>query len=218
MLISNMPEGNNIHGYYRNIKNLKNKIIKGTSIKVLDVFPKGKVLFLKLSNNKTIVMRFGMSGYLSRSIVAPKYTKKTIEFEDAAPLHWVSVRTLGTFKVMNSNSAQKIYDSLGPDPLLEPIRNRLDEGHQRAKLSSLLLNQSFLSGIGNRLRAQILWEAGLSPQTTLGDLSSREKDKLARIIKRVMLFDRGNVYKRSFNSKGNPVKTSVVRGRTLWWV
>ena len=221
-----MPEGNNIHRYHRSIKNVVGKRIttgtgKGAIVK--RVFPKGKVIFLQLSNGKTIIMRFGMSGYLSRDKSPPRYTRKTLEFNGAAPIHWVSMRKLGTVRYVSTAVAQRVVDSLGPDPLIEnvnTIRRQLDSGRQRTQLGALLLDQSFLSGIGNRLRAQILWEAKLSPFRTLETLSSSEKDTLARLIKEVMR-DRpyaGNVYRRTRDSLGHPVTRMTIGGRTMWFV
>lgn len=221
-----MPEGNNIHRYHRFIKNVVGqKIIKGPGkgATVKKIFPKGKVIFVELSNGKTIIMRFGMSGYLSRNKVPPKYTRKTLEFRGAAPIHWVSMRKLGTFRYVSTTVAQRVVDSLGPDPLIETvttIRKQLDSGRQKTQLGALLLDQSFLSGIGNRLRAQILWEAKLSPFRTLESLSPREKDKLARLIKEIMRNRpyAGNVYRRTRDSLGRPVTRMTIGGRTMWFV
>lgn len=214
-----MPEGNDVHKFYDSIKSIKGKtILKGP--KVTKVYPKGKVLFVELSNDKAIVMRFGMSGYVVLSKDPPPYTKKTIKFEKGKPLHYVSVRKLGSFKKMSITKAHNIRDSLGPDPLLEDVRPVLDSGSRSgAKLGSLLMDQKFLSGIGNRLRSQILWEARLSPHDTLGDLTSKQKDTLATKIHDVMKYRpyAGDVYRRTRDSKGNPVLKETIGGRTMWW-
>ena len=221
-----MPEGNNIHRYYHSIKNVVGKkIIRGVGKNTIvkTVFPKGKVIFIQLSNGKTIVMSFGMSGYLSRNRAPPKYTRKTLEFKNTNPIHWVSIRKLGTFRYVSNSTAQLIMESLGPDPLQESIktiRKQLDSKSQGRQLGSLLLNQSFLSGIGNRLRAQILWEANISPFQTLKNLSIDEKDKLARVIKEVMRNRpyAGDVYRRTFDSFGRRVMKRTLGGRTMWFV
>ncbi len=74
---------------------------------------------------------------------------------------------------------------LGPDiaDLLttpEEVRVHLDEARfQRRGLAGLLLDQRFLAGVGNYLRSEILFEAGVDPSRRLGHLNAAEKDALA---------------------------------------
>ena len=209
-----MPEGNDIHDFYKAIKNIEGRTVKSTGQRVLKVYPKGKVLFVDLSDDQTIVMRFGMTGYVTLSKEPPRFTKKTIYFTKGDPLHWVSVRKLGSYKVMSSPKAKRIFDSLGPDPITSPIwliRERLN--NRTGIVGSILMDQSFISGIGNRLRAQILWEARLNPLRKLGDLSSKEKGVLAKKIHDVMRYRpyADDVYR-------NPqAQRSLVGGRVMWW-
>jgi endonuclease-8 len=49
-----------------------------------------------------------------------------------------------------------------------------------ASLGSLLLDQRFLSGIGNYLRSEILFVAGIGPDARIRDLDPRTRKKLAR--------------------------------------
>ncbi|MBG6244291.1 endonuclease VIII [Candidatus Symbiopectobacterium sp. 'North America'] len=61
---------------------------------------------------------------------------------------------------------------IGPDVLdmrvtPQQVQTRLlSERFRRRRLSGLLLDQAFLAGLGNYLRAEILWHAALSPQHT----------------------------------------------------
>ena len=74
---------------------------------------------------------------------------------------------------------------LGPDvadeeieynPVLEQIQNKKFGGRQ---LCHLLLDQSFLAGVGNYLRSEILFNAGLNPSRKLNSLNSEEQKQLA---------------------------------------
>lgn len=55
----------------------------------------------------------------------------------------------------------------------------------RRSLGALLLDQSFVAGIGNYLRSEILFCARLAPQQKPGELSAAERRELARQILRV---------------------------------
>ena len=50
----------------------------------------------------------------------------------------------------------------------------------RRQLSGLMLDQGFLAGVGNYLRSEILFDAGISPYRKTGSLS---KDELAQLAK-----------------------------------
>ena len=74
---------------------------------------------------------------------------------------------------------------LGPDvadeeieynPVLKQIQNKKFGGRQ---LCHLLLDQSFLAGVGNYLRSEILFNAGLNPSRKLNSLNSQEQKQLA---------------------------------------
>jgi endonuclease-8 len=77
---------------------------------------------------------------------------------------------------------------LGPDILSD----RPDAGHivdrlrsrqfRNRQLAGLLLDQGFLAGLGNYLRAEVLHAAGLHPLRKPADCSDRQLQKLARNI------------------------------------
>jgi endonuclease-8 len=75
---------------------------------------------------------------------------------------------------------------LGPD-ILNPELNvpSLNARFQRPRfakrsLQSLFLDQTFVAGLGNYLRSEILFEARLHPATKLGQLNPEARRKLAR--------------------------------------
>ena len=77
---------------------------------------------------------------------------------------------------------------LGPDALsatltAEQLDERLvDPRLARRRLSDLLLDQAFVAGIGNYLRSEILFDAGLLPTRRPGSLDAPERAALARSI------------------------------------
>jgi endonuclease-8 len=77
---------------------------------------------------------------------------------------------------------------LGPDVLdrattRERIARRLaDPRRARATLAALLLDQTFLAGLGNYLRSDILFGAGLRHTLRAGDLDDAARARLARAI------------------------------------
>ena len=90
---------------------------------------------------------------------------------------------------------------LGPDVLDESctpevIMEMLDgKRHRNRKASSLMLDQSFLAGVGNYLRSEILHQSGVNPHAKPRDLSEERKRAWAEEAKRlcVMSYQTGGL-------------------------
>ncbi len=77
-------------------------------------------------------------------------------------------------------------DVLGPGLEWRKVAARLRESAFRNRsLGSLYLDQSFVAGLGNYLRSEILFFAGLSHQRKPSELERREVNRLARETLRV---------------------------------
>ncbi len=82
---------------------------------------------------------------------------------------------------------------LGPDPLNEPridnarILQQCDDRRFAGRaLGGLLLDQSFIAGIGNYLRSEILFEARLHPARKPRSLNEEERNALAKATLRLI--------------------------------
>ncbi|MGB7489215.1 MAG: endonuclease VIII [Thermoanaerobaculia bacterium] len=77
---------------------------------------------------------------------------------------------------------------LGPDvlsqsPTADDLAARLDEPRFRGRqLAALLLDQSFVAGLGNYLRAEILFEARIPPRRRAADCSAEERRRLGKRV------------------------------------
>jgi formamidopyrimidine-DNA glycosylase len=84
----------------------------------------------------------------------------------------------------------EILATLGPDAL--PYRGRFDardfqqrllrRQHQHETIGAALLNQEIVAGLGNYLRAEILFACKLNPWLTVGELTKRNLTCLTRTI------------------------------------
>jgi endonuclease-8 len=91
---------------------------------------------------------------------------------------------------MSDPSKHKSIAQLGPDALkstfdIESVRNRL---HKRGKmkLADLLLDQTFVAGIGNKYKSEILFLRKLWPFRIANNLSQSEEQQLLEEIPRVL--------------------------------
>ncbi len=102
---------------------------------------------------------------------------------------------------------------LGPDPLDEALRpsavarRAAEDGFRRRSFAALLLDQGFLAGIGNYLRSEILFFAGIHPRRRPADCSRPELIRLGRSAL--------TVTRRSYRTGGitNPARQAAVLRR-----
>ncbi|WP_034943557.1 endonuclease VIII [Erwinia oleae] len=80
---------------------------------------------------------------------------------------------------------------VGPDVLdmsltVEQVAERLlSPRFRRRQFSGLLLDQAFLAGLGNYLRVEILWQAGLAARHRAMDLTPEQVEQLAGALLRI---------------------------------
>lgn len=96
---------------------------------------------------------------------------------------------------------------LGPDPLhagvgLRQMRRQMKTFGGRS-LGGLLLDQSFVAGLGNYLRSEILFLSGLLPNRRPKDLSAAEQERLGKNIIAVT--------RRAYETGGITTTTSVAK-------
>ncbi len=88
-------------------------------------------------------------------------------------------------------AAHPFLARLGPDaldPALRPVqiaRRLASPRFRRRRLGALLLDQGFLAGLGNYLRCEILFEAGLHPGRRPVDCEEAELRRLARATRAI---------------------------------
>jgi formamidopyrimidine-DNA glycosylase len=209
--------------------------------KIKSVETKGKVLAILFENGDGLVFRFGLTGRfvaknLSNVEELPKYTQffgKILDYEtheSSTYLCFTDPRKFGSviyFK--NGQKIKELFDSLGPD--LRTIGYKvlheriLSFSKRRMKLTTLLMSQTLLvSGIGNYLTSEIMYDAKIFPSKKMNELSEKEIDALCKsmidVYKRMLTDKYFEVYHKKFDSLGNKVVSSkgIISGRTLWWV
>jgi endonuclease-8 len=84
--------------------------------------------------------------------------------------------------LLDRDELHPFVEGLGPDPLhadtdAAVLAASLERSPRRA-LGAVLLDQHRVAGIGNYLRADLLWEAELAPHRTWASLASAERERL----------------------------------------
>ena len=158
------------HGLkFTNIK--KNPVHKGTEVNppfdkfTISAESRGKELVVYLNDRNStekvpLRMSMGMAGHFQISNTGNENKHAHLKFysTDGTTLSFVDVRRFGKWKLGHEWS-----DNRGPDPtyeyyaFVENVKLNLDKKAFQKPICEVLMNQRYFNGIGNYLRAEILY-------------------------------------------------------------
>ncbi|MCM8798569.1 MAG: DNA-formamidopyrimidine glycosylase [Candidatus Omnitrophica bacterium] len=160
------------------------KEVKGATIK--NVLRKGKLLILELSSGKSLCIHLKLTGQLIYP-GEPEKARVSFELSDRKFLDYRDRRLLGELRLVDDWKKLKFIQELGPEPFeitLEEFKKMLSE--KRTKIKPLLMDQTFLSGVGNLYAAEALFRAHIHPERITHSLTEREKELLFKEIKETL--------------------------------
>src|SRR5437879_1705670 len=154
--------------------------LAGTRISKVD--RKGKYLLLYLDDGDVVVVHFGMSGQFLRGTkrqALPPHTHVVVEFQQGGDLRYVDPRTFGEMFVTSADELGKIreLDHIAIDPLEDTFTWQefsAELARRAQKLKPLLMDQKFISGLGNIYSDEVLFAAGLRWHRLTDTLRARE--------------------------------------------
>lgn len=158
------------------VKELKNNTIK-------TILRKGKLLILELSSGKDLTIHLRMTGQL----VYPgngKSSRVSFKLSDGKILDFNDRRLLGELRLLDKWEELKFVKDMGPEPFdlgIEKFKEMLAK--KKTKIKPLLMDQAFISGIGNLYAAEALFKARIHPERPASSLSDKEKENLFKEIK-----------------------------------
>lgn len=136
---------------------------------------RGKQIFVEL-NRGILYIHLGMTGRLLWNAPEDKFTRAVLEL-DRGRLIFDDMRQFGRFEFFSQVPAA--FSKKGPDALtvdLATFYERLKK--YRGSIKSVLLNQGFISGVGNIYADEILFAAKIHPQTAAARISRRRAGSL----------------------------------------
>ncbi|KAL2242717.1 UNVERIFIED_CONTAM: Formamidopyrimidine-DNA glycosylase [Sesamum indicum] len=160
---------------------------------------KGKNMWLQLDSPPFPSFQFGMAGALyikgvavtkyKRSAVKDtdewpsKYSKVFVELDGGLEFSFTDKRRFAKVRLLDNPASVPPISELGPDALLEPMTvDRFYNSLTKKKIGikALLLDQSFISGIGNWMADEVLYQSRTHPLQTA---SSMSKEACAALLK-----------------------------------
>lgn len=144
---------------------------------------RGKQIFIDLDRG-VLYVHLGMTGKLLWNGEAGKYTRAVLEL-NGGTLLYDDIRQFG--RVEFFKALPEVFSRTGPDALdvdFEEFYARLQRHSGRIK--PLLLNQSFLGGVGNIYADELLFAAGVHPLTAVARLSKKRAGQLFQKLQEVL--------------------------------
>ncbi len=161
---------------------------------VASVETRGKAMLTHFAGGLSVYTHNLLYGrwYVMQAGRLPK-TRRSLRFAIHNEAHSALLYSASEIDVLPTSAVDEhpFLAKLGPDALAPGLTDGALSRHlaaprfARRPLHTLLLDQAFVAGIGNYLRSEILFVAGIHPHERPGELTGRRRLRLARAIRRV---------------------------------
>lgn len=174
---------------------------------------KGKFIYFTLSdkngNKYYILHSLMMTGRWQKTY--DDYCKWFVEIDDGQTLWFRDPRAFATIKFTSDEDVlQEKLDGLGPDIMTPEFKlpefKKLAQKYSNRNITSFLMDQSVISGCGNYIKAEVLYDAKVSPLRKVGDLNDNEVDLIYQalcVIPRVAYNNKGLSMRDYTDENGN---------------
>ena len=140
----------------------------------------GKVLWMECTTAQgapvCVVLKLNLTGQLSTD--PSPHTRATLVVETPMPsIQYADATGFGWMKLMTPAELGAVVDALGPDPLKTPLDGPAVVAALAAggkPVAAKLLDQERVAGVGNYLRAEVVFAAQLSEEEWAAPTLSRE--------------------------------------------
>lgn len=161
--------------------------------KIMDLDRRGKYLIFTLSDGFFLCIHLRMTGKLllvGSNTPEPKYIRLRLDLDNGETLLYHDTRKFGRWHLVQN--LESVIGKIGPEPLSPDFtfENFWAMLHVRSRaLKPLLLDQTFLAGLGNIYVDEALWEAGLHPLQPAHHLTPQQAHRLYQAI--IVVLKRG---------------------------
>jgi len=181
-----------------------NKIINK---KILSIKRRSKYILINLSSNLSLLAHLGMTGkfiienntgiknktsfYYEINKNDQKHNHLIFHLSQNKKLIYNDVRKFGFIKIINSKNIQKNdhIRLLGPEPLSNNFNLKYFKDcivSKKRKLKDLLMDQKFVSGLGNIYVNEVLFLSKLDPTRPVNTLRPLDIVKILNFIKKIL--------------------------------
>lgn len=162
------------------------KQVEKTTIE--EIIRRGKYLIFSLNNGKFLVFHLKLTGQLIYG-PADKSSRIIFYFLDDKSLNFPDMRRFAELRLTDDWKKERGIAEMGPEPFdknftMECFKEMLFG--RKTKIKPLLMDQSFLAGVGNIYAQEALFRVGVSPLRPANNLKLDEIKWLYAAIKDVL--------------------------------
>ncbi|MDR0898827.1 MAG: bifunctional DNA-formamidopyrimidine glycosylase/DNA-(apurinic or apyrimidinic site) lyase [Lactobacillaceae bacterium] len=158
---------------------------------IMEFSRRGKFLYIRLSNNLTIISHLRMEGRYSvedQNQSPHKHTELILKLDDGQQIFYDDTRKFGRMELSKTGlEAQtvKSIGSMGPEPTKRTLKseyffNKLQSSKKEIK--PWLLDQNNVAGVGNIYADEVLWLSKIHPETPTNHLTFEQSENLKNNI------------------------------------
>jgi formamidopyrimidine-DNA glycosylase len=137
-----------------------------------------------------------------------KHTHACFLLDDNRELRYTDARRFGRLAYLSAGPLAEELRAFGADPLEISSEEFVEQTRSRpARIKALLLDQSFLRGVGNIYADESLWRAKIHPARLGATLRKREAATLHRVLREILekaIVLRGSSISDFLDAEGQP--------------
>lgn len=185
-------------------------------LKFLEIHRRAKYIVFGMSESLSLIVHLRMTGQFSIKAKAPncKHTHIILELDDSRYLCFKDTRKFGRWSLVPEN--HMLFSKIGPEPFGDDLTPKIFYENckdRNRQLKPLLLDQSFIAGIGNIYADEALFDSGLHPQSIASNLSKKKAAQLLASIRKVLSIGLSNMGTTLGTGAANFYSVSSRRGR-----
>ena len=151
----------------------------------------GKLLYINLIDDNDIetflMSTLGMSGAWQSK--PTKHNRIILRLDDGSSVYYNDIRNFGTLKYVSHDELEKKLGKMGLDVLQytwdsDKFNHKMNKKPNKT-IAEFLMDQSMCAGIGNYLKAEILYECQISPHRLVKDIPYSERQNLLRVMTKI---------------------------------
>lgn len=147
-----------------------------------------------------------------------------------ATMNYSDPRKFGDIAFGITRWAMDLKNNLGVDPLKKniPMKTLGQFSNTRRSIALIIIDQHIISGVGNKWRSEVLYEAEIHPQAKMNNIPKKALENLTSIIESKLrgayaMMEKGKtprleVYKKAVTSSGARVEHVSMGGGRVYYV
>ena len=154
-------------------------------------YRRGKYLLFEM-DDITLVSHLRMEGkyfIVDDSYPLSKHDHVIFYLDDGMQLRYNDVRKFGRMELIEKKDNYDEFKNLGPEPFSDKFNTRYIKeylGDKKLPIKQVLLDQSFVAGIGNIYADEILFAIGIHPETLACNLNEEDYKNLIRETRKIL--------------------------------